>query len=398
MSATLADALRQFGAAYLVKNLLNTPQAKAWRAIVACRTSALGGERLDCDQCGHSHWQYHSCRHRCCPQCGTRAKEAWLQGRLTEVLAVPYAHLVFTLPHCLNALYGAHPRWVIDTLFTCTAQTLAEFAANPKWMGTAGGTPAFSLVLHTWTQDLQRHIHLHAVMACGVLDKAGQWAAPTRKPDFLFPVQALSKVFRGKFMAALALAHKDGHIERDPQAQDFDWRARQKQLYKYDWVVYAKTPLGGSAQVLEYLSRYTHRTAISNERIRSVSEREVAFSVRADDKGGKRLERLDGTEFVRRFMQHVLPTGIKRIRHYGVLATSCKAKKLNAARLALQMPAINLQAVESAQAFMARVVKIDVLLCPCCKMGRLRVTATLKGSAQLPAPGNTVLTQSRGPP
>lgn len=398
MSATLADALRQFGPAHLAKYLLSTPQAKAWRAIVACRTAALGGQQLACDKCEHSHWQYHSCRHRCCPQCGARAKEAWLQGRLTEVLAVPYAHLVFTLPHYLNALYGAHPRFCVDTLFTCTAQTLAEFAANPKWMGTAGGTPAFSLVLHTWTQDLRRHIHLHAVMACGVLDTAGQWATPTRKPDFLFPVQALSKVFRGKFMAALALAHKDGHIVRDPQAQDFDWRVRQKQLYKHNWVVYAKTPLGGPAQVLEYLSRYTHRTAISNERIRSVSEREVAFSVRADDKGGKRLERLEGAEFVRRFMQHVLPTGIKRIRHYGVLASSCKARKLSAARLALQMPAINPQALESVQAFMTRVAKIDVLLCPYCKVGHLHISAQLAGLTQLPSPVNRVFAQSRGPP
>ena len=398
MSATLADVLRQFGAVYLVKHILSTVQAKAWRAIVACRTALLGGQRLDCDQCTHSHWQYHSCRHRCCPQCGARAKDAWLQGRLAEVLPVPYAHMVFTLPHCLNALYGAHPRWVIDTLFTCTAQTLAEFAANPKWMGTTGGTPALSLVLHTWTQDLRRHIHLHAVMACGVLDKAGQWAMPTRKPDFLFPVQALSKVFRGKFMAALALAHKNGRIERDPQAQDAHWRARQKQLYKHDWVVYAKTPLGGPAQVLEYLSRYTHRTAISNERIRSVSEREVAFSVRADDKGGKRLERLEGAEFVRRFLQHVLPSGIKRIRHYGVLASSCKAKKLNAARLALPMPAINPQGAESAQAFLARVSSVDATLCPCCKLGRLHVGATLQGQRQLPAPISTVPEHNRDPP
>lgn len=398
MSATLADALHQFGPAHLAKHLLSTPQAKAWRAIVACRTAALGGQQLACDKCEHSHWQYHSCRHRCCPQCGTRAKEAWLQGRLTEVLEVPYAHLVFTLPHCLNALYGAHPRWVIDTLFTCTAQTLAEFSANSKWMGTTGGTPAFSLVLHTWSQDLRCHLHLHAVMACGVLDKAGPWATPTRKPDFLFPVRALSEVFRGKFMAALADAHKNDRIERDPQGRDPDWRARQNQLYKHKWVVYAKTPLGGPAQVLEYLSRYTHRTAISNERIRSVGENEVTFSVRADDKGGKRLERLEGTEFVRRFMQHVLPTGVKRIRHYGVLASSCKATKLSAARLALQMPAINPQALESAHAFMARVAQIDVSLCPCCKLGQLRVAATLAGSAKLPSPCSTALTKNRGPP
>jgi len=396
--ATLADVLRQFGPAYLTTHALSTPQAKAWRAIVACRTAALGGECLACDKCGHSHWHYHSCRHRCCPQCGTRAKEAWLQGRLAEVLPVPYAHLVFTLPHCLNGLYGAHPRWVIDTLFTCTAQTLSEFAANSKWMGTTGGTPAFSLVLHTWTQDLQRHIHLHAVMACGVLDKAHQWIVPVRKPDFLFPVRALSKVFRGKFMAALAVAHKDSKIERDPQGTHADWRERQKQLYKHAWVVYAKTPLGGPAQVLEYLSRYTHRTAISNERIRCISDTGVAFTVRADNKGAKRVESLIGTEFVRRFMQHVLPTGVKRIRHYGVLASSCKAVKLSAARLALQMPLQNPQATESAKDFMARLARIDVGLCPCCKLGRLHVTATLAGLKQLPSPGCAVLTQNRGPP
>ena len=396
--ATLADALRQFGPAYLATRTLSTPQAKAWRGIVACRTAALGGQQLACDACGHSHWQYHSCRNRHCPQCGARAKDAWLQGRLAEVLPVPYAHLVFTLPHSLNALYGAHPRWVIDTLFACTAQTLSEFAANPKWMGVAGGAPAFSLVLHTWAQDLRRHIHLHAVMACGALGHDGQWHTPTRKPDFLFPVHALSKVFRGKFMAALAAAHQSGQIERDPQGHQAAWRDRQRQLYKHDWVVYAKTPLGGPAQVLEYLSRYTHRTAIGNQRIRSVSEREVAFTVRSDDKGGKRLERLQGTEFVRRFMLHVLPTGIKRIRHYGVLASACKAVKLQAARLALQMPAASPQAMESAKAFMARVARIDVRLCPCCKVGTLRVIAVLAGLGRLPAPAGTLLPQNRGPP
>jgi hypothetical protein len=249
-----------------------------------------------------------------------RAKDAWLQGRLSEVLDVPYVHLVFTLPHCLNALYGAHPRWVIDTLFTCTAHTLTEFAANPKWMGVAGGKPAFSLVLHTWTQDLLVHLHVHAVMACGVLEQDGQgarWVTPARQPNYLFPGEALSSVFRGKFMAALGQARRTGQIEHDPQATQALWNERQRQLYKHAWVVYAKAPLGGPAQVLEYLSRYTHRTAISNERIRAITPEEVAFNVRANDKGGKRLERLAGEEFVRRFLLHILPTGLKRIRHYG---------------------------------------------------------------------------------
>jgi hypothetical protein len=405
MAATVAQVLRRFGAQYLATHALNTPQAKAWRGIVACRTAALGGQQLACDACGHSHWQYHSCRNRHCPQCGARAKDAWLQGRLAEVLPVPYVHLVFTLPHSLNALYGAHPRWVINTLFACTAQTLTEFAGNPKWMEISGGTPAFSLVLHTWTQDLRRHIHVHAVMACGVLAKDGsdgaQWQTPTRKSDFLFPVQALSTVFRGKFMAALNAAHRAGVLDYDPQGNGTPWLDRQRQLYQHDWVVYAKTPLGGPAQVLEYLSRYTHRSAISNERIRAITTDEVVFNVRANTQGGKRKERLSGTEFVRRYLLHVLPTGIKRIRHYGVLASSCKGAKLQAAREALHMPQVTPKAVESASEFMARLVKIDVDVCPCCKQGRLHRVAVLPTPRYLPAPHASFtpgLAQQRGPP
>ena len=313
----------------------------------------------------------------------------------------------------MNGLYAVHPRWVIDTLFACTAQTLLEFAANPRWMGVSGGVPAFSLVLHTWTQDLRQHVHLHAVMACGVLgqdddsgsggDGAGsRWHTPVRKPDFLFPGQALSSVFRGKYMAALKAAHVAGQLPRDRQGDQAGWCQRQRQLYRHDWVVYAKTPLGGPAQVLEYLSRYTHRTAIGNERIRKVSANEVVFTVRADDHGGKRRLRLGGAEFVRRFLLHVLPTGIKRIRHYGVLASACKAHKLAAARQALQMPCANRQATGSARAFMARVAATDVAVCPCCKRGRLRVVATLAGLQRLPMPGAepvaTTKPSSRGPP
>ena len=407
--ASVADALRQCGAAYLATHALSTAQAKAWRAIVACRTPALGGQQLACDTCGHSHWQYHSCRNRHCPQCGARAKDAWLQGRLAQVLPVPYAHLVFTLPHSLNALYGYHPRWVIDTLFACTALTLAEFAANPKWISTgasvgavdAAGSPmpAFSLVLHTWTQDLQLHIHVHAVMACGALDAQGAWLAPTRQANFLFPVHALSKVFRGKFMAALQEAHQTGQIPRDPQGDGSSWRKRHTALYQHTWVVYAKTPMGGPAQVLEYLSRYTHRTAISNERIQSVGAHQVLFKVRAGDQGGKRLVRLDGAEFVRRFMLHILPKGVKRIRHYGVLASACKASRLAQARAALAMPAPNPQARESAAQFMCRVRALEIMRCPCCGLGQLRLVRTVPAPDRLPAPGATVQASGcRGPP
>jgi predicted nucleic acid-binding Zn ribbon protein len=397
--ATLAGVLRRFGAAYLAAHALSTPQAKAWRAIIACRTAALGGHRVQCDACGHEHAVYHSCRNRHCPQCGTRAKDAWLQARLAEVLPVPYAHLVFTLPHALNALYGAQPQWVINTLFTCTAQTLTEFAGNARWLG---GTPAFTLVLHTWTQDLRRHLHVHAVMACGALAADGTWQVPTRAPRFLFPVTALSSVFRGKFMAALQQAHQQDWLPRDPQGADEQWRQRSRTLYKHPWVVYAKTPLGGPAQVLEYLARYTHRTALSNERIVGMSATHVTLRVRADAHGGKRIVQLPGVEFVRRFLLHVLPTGSKRVRHYGVLAPAGKRVQLAQARSALQMPAANPRASESAQDFMQRVAHYDLLQCPHCPAGRLRVIATLVASRWLPTPAGLpprpTPPSCRGPP
>jgi hypothetical protein len=254
-------------------------------------------------------------------------------------------------------------------------------------MGCAKGKPAFSLVLHSWTQELLVHLHVHAVMACGVLAQDGSWNTPARKPIFLFPVRALSKVYRGKFLAALRAAHQDGRIEHDPQGSESAWRERLRALYRHDWVVYAKTPLGGPAQVLEYLSRYTHRTAIGNERIRALTGDVVVFSVRADDKGGKRNVRLDGPEFVRRFMQHILPTGLKRIRHYGVLASACKGAKLAQARAALHMPASSAQALESAAGFLARVARIDAGRCPCCTAGRLRVAQVAAAPARLPAAG-----------
>jgi hypothetical protein len=396
--ATLADVLRQFGAAYLAQCTLSTPQAKAWRAIVACRTSALGGHRVQCDQCGHSHAVYHSCRNRHCPQCGTQAKDAWLQARLGEVLPVPYAHLVFTLPHALNALYGAHPHWVIDTLFACSAQTLQEFAANPKWLG---GRMALTLVLHTWTQDLQRHLHVHGVMACGALTTEGQWQSPTRSPRFLFPVHALSKVFRGKFMAALEQARQCKVLPRDPQRGHDDWNKRQRMLYRHAWVVYAKTPLGGPNEVLSYLARYTHRTALSNERIVRVDAHHVKLRVRADANGGKRIVKLAGVEFLRRFLLHVLPTGIKRIRHYGLLAPAAKRIQLAQARAALNVPMAHPIAIESVQAFMLRVARQDIAQCPDCQNGRLRAVEVLGALRHLPDPNgqaHAIVPACRGPP
>jgi hypothetical protein len=393
--ADLAEVLRLGGAAYLRTHDLSTPQARAWRAICACRTPLLGGQQMACVACGHRHWHYHSCRNRHCPQCGARAKEAWLRGRLAEVLEVPYVHLVFTLPHALSSLYRAAPKWLIETLFACVAATLKDFAANARWMGVEGGQAAFSLVLHTWSQDLRQHVHLHAVMACGVLASDGQWRVPVRRPDFLFPVRALSRVFRAKFMASLTQRAQDCDSPEDANLT----ATGRKALYRHDWVVYAKAPLGGPTQVLEYLSRYSHRTAIGNERIKAANNKEVVFTVRANDHGGKRRMHLPTEEFIRRLLLHVLPGGVKRIRHYGVLANGCKKTQLARAREALHQPTPSAKARESAEAFMARVAQIKIHTCPQCQ-GALHVAKTLIGLRHLPAPGHeaTVAAQPRAPP
>ena len=371
--AGLAAVLRTFGPAYLAIHTLTAAQERAWRAIVACRTAALGGQVECCTECGSTRYVYHSCRNRHCPLCQTRAKEAWLAARRRELLPVPYFHLVFTLPHALHLLLGAHAVLLYELLFRTAASTLTEFAANPHWLG---GTPAFSLVLHTWKQDLGRHLHVHALVAGGALAATGKWVSPRR--GFLFPVKALCKVFRGKFITALEQERSAGQLHQDPTLTSSVWQELQLQLYAHDWVVYAKQPLGGPAQVLEYLSRYTHRVAISNERIVGITQDAVALRVRERSAGTKkRTLRVAGTEFIDRFLQHVLPRGFKRIRHYGVLGPAHKAAHLAAARTALCAPAPEPKLIESINAFMQRVARIEWSACPRCEAGRFVVAQVL---------------------
>jgi Putative transposase/Transposase zinc-binding domain len=396
VATTLAQVLRHFGPDYLHAHGLGTAQARAWRAIVACRTAALGGQRLRCDGCAAEQWRWHSCRNRHCPQCQTRARDAWRAARLAELLDVPYCHLVFTLPHELNALAATHARWVYDTLMQCTAATLGEFAANPRWLG---GTGAFTLVLHTWTQDLRRHLHVHALMACGALQPGagdGAWVQPKRSRNFLFPVHALSKVFRGKFLQALQQAGDVGALPRDPADSASARSERVQALHRHDWVVYAKTPLAGPAAVLDYLSRYTHRTAIGNERLVGIAGDKVLLRVRADDTGGRRVIAMPGEQFIGRLLAHVLPPGFKRIRHYGLLAPAAKTERLALARRLLAMPAANPQAREDARAFMRRVAAIDVECCPHCKRGHWRVVE--QRGADRAAIAAPLLAACRGPP
>jgi hypothetical protein len=379
--AGLAEVLATFGPAYLASQSLPRGTAKVWRAILACRTAALGGHIESCADCGTSRHVYHSCRNRHCPRCQTRAKEAWLAARRREVLPVPYFHLVFTLPHALNGLIGTAPRRLYENLFAAVSATLTEFAGSPRHLG---GMPAFSLVLHTWKQDLGRHVHVHALVAGGALSDSGEWISP--KKGFLFPVRALSRVFRGKFIAGLDGLRRQGYLPDflEPSA----WQHLKQGLYAHDWVVYAKQPLGGPQAVLDYLGRYTHRVAISNERIIGIANDHVAFRVRADAEGKKRLLRLAGSEFIARFLLHVLPSGFKRIRHYGLLSPARKKVGLAAARTALAVPPPEPAIIESVAAFLCRVARLESMCCPHCG-GQFRVTATL-----LPQRGAT----ARGPP
>ncbi len=385
--AGLADILRRHASAYLATHALSVAKAKVWRAIVACRTAELGGHVETCETCGTTRHVYHSCRNRHCPLCQTRAKEAWLARRRRELLPVPYFHLVFTLPHELNGLIGQSPRVLYERLFETVSATLTEFAANPRWLG---GSAAFTLVLHTWKQDLGRHVHLHALMAGGALTAAGDWVGTRR--GFLFPVKALSKVFRGKFVAALRAQREKGTPDGAAALDESAWRALLARLFAHEWVVYAKQPLGGPGQVLEYLGRYTHRVAISNERIVGVDDREVRFRVcEAANGNRKRTLALPAHTFIDRFLLHVLPQGFKRIRHYGVLGPAGKAVKLAQARAALAVPPPDPPVVESVAAFMLRIDRLAWARCRHCGQGYCVPTAAL-------APLRGCVPPSRAPP
>ena len=375
----LADIVRSHGAAFRAAHRLCPVQHRALRAIERCRTAALGGELRQCDACGERRYVYHSCRNRHCPKCQTLAKERWLAARRAELLPVPYYHLVFTLPHELNALAQGNPRALYAMLFAATAQTLTEFGENPRWLG---GEIAATLVLHTWGQTLSQHLHVHALVTAGALSESGTWVRSRR--GFLFPVKALSIVFRAKFLAALADALARGQLALsggtaalgEPSTQ----RSLLADLRKKAWVVYAKHPFAGPEAVLEYLGRYTHRIAISNERLVSIEANSVRFRYKDYAHHGRRKSMtLQTLEFLRRFALHVLPRGFNRIRHYGLLANRNKRALLARARLALDTPEPQREATvaESVAAFWQRVAGIDIERCTHCGLGTLRLVVTL---------------------
>jgi hypothetical protein len=350
MSATLlerpalevADVIRAYGEAFRDRygDRLSARQRQALRDLAACRTAARGGHLEHCLDCGHERIAYNSCRNRHCPKCQALARARWLEQQAEHLLPVAYHHVVFTLPAEVADLALANPAVLYDLLMRSAAATLREVAANPQRLGAVVGV---LMVLHTWGENLHHHPHVHCVVSGGGLwcDPAGKIDAVPRwvacRPGFFLPVRVLSRVFRGKFLDGLKRLFEEGklqlsghfHTLADPRAGAAWWKA----LYASDWVVYSKRPFGGPEQVLKYLARYTHRVAISNSRLESLDDGRVTFRIKdyADGARSKRLT-LDALEFLRRFVQHVLPKGFVKIRHYGLLAHAQRDARLNRCR------------------------------------------------------------------
>jgi hypothetical protein len=307
----LAELFRQYGQSYRKTHRLSTSQQKLLRAIEVCRTQELRGHLKQCDTCGFEHPAYNSCRNRHCPKCQSLAKARWLQKQTAELLPVGYFHLVFTLPHELNRLILAHKKILLALLFNAVSETLLEFGQRRL-----GGTVGIIAVLHTWDQKLQDHFHLHCLIPAGALSLDHHRWISARK-NFLFPSAALSQLFRAKFLDRLQQACENG---KSPAADIEIKASRQK-----SWNVYAKKPFGSPKTVLDYLGRYTHRVALSNERILEIENGEVTLSYRDRRDGNrKKTMALEGQEFIRRFLLYVLPDGFMRIRHFGFWPTEPK--------------------------------------------------------------------------
>ena len=379
----LADVIRTHLTDYLARyDAITTVEHKrVLGALTACRTAALGGHKSRCDHCGHEEIAYNSCRNRHCPKCQAAARHDWLEARSLELLPVPYYHVVFTLPEVFGPLALQNKRIVYDILFRSASKTLLQIAADPKHLGAQIG---FLAVLHTWGQNLMHHPHLHCVVPGGGLSPEGsRWILC--KDGFFLPVRVLSKVFRGKFIAALRQACRSGELQFHGQLAGLRQPDEFERLIctavRNDWVVYAKPPFGGPQHVLKYLARYTHRVAISNSRLLAMQNGKVTFRWKDYAEGShKKTMTLDATEFIRRFLIHVLPTGFMRIRHFGFLANRSRRTKLGLCRQHLGVadptdgPAGDAHG-EEVPSSAARDEKISEpahdVVCPTCKTGRM---------------------------
>ena len=392
----MADVFRRYGPAYRQKHApsLSQAQRRVMSDIELCRTAALGGHLEECDCCGHQRPAYNSCANRHCPKCQSLARAQWLEDRQAELLPVEYFHVVFTLPEEIAAIAYQNKEEVYGILFRATAETLRTIAADPQHLGAEIG---FFAVLHSWGQNLLFHPHLHCVVPGGGIAPDGKhWIAC--RPRFFLPVRVLSARFRRLFLEHLQAAFDTGQLQffsslehlRDPKA----FLQYLAPLRKKKWVVYAKPPFGGPQQVLNYLGRYTHRVAISNNRLLSIDDGKVAFrwkDYRHHDQ--QKTMTLDAEEFIRRFLLHVLPDGFQRIRHYGFLGHRYRQAKLTLCR---QLLGVVLTLIGTAQGqtkadyreLYQELTGKSLRECPVCHRGQMVVIAVLPASDRAPPCGN----------
>lgn len=371
------DIFRAHGEAYRQDYVLTPPQRAVMRAIEACRTAALGGHMDGCPDCGHERPSYNSCRNRHCPKCQSLEQAKWVESRVDRILSVPYFHLVFTLPHELNVIAIRNAALVYDVLFDSASDALLRIAADPDHLG---AQPGITMVLHTWTRDLQLHPHVHAIVTGGgLVPGTDRWI--TARPRFFLPVLVLATMLRGKVLAALRKAFDRHELDLGgacaPLAKPRAFKRWLDGLYEKNWVVYAKRAFGGAEQVVSYLGRYTHRTGISNQRLLSMDDEAVRFRTRGDH-----VATMAPQEFIRRFLLHVLPKGFVKIRHFGLLAPANVNTRLVAARRVLGARDPPKRPRLGWRELLFRLTGIDPTRCPEC--GATLVRRALAGTSALP--------------
>jgi predicted Zn-ribbon and HTH transcriptional regulator len=375
----LADIFRAYGEAYRRNCPLPVSHLKVIEAVERCRTAVLGGHIERCDSCGFERPAYNSCRNRHCPKCQSLAKLKWLDKQKSEILPVGYFHLVFTLPHELNGLILTNKKILLGHLFKAVGETLVDFGHTRL-----GGQIGFITVLHTWDQTLLDHFHLHCLVPAGALSHDQMRWSSARK-NFLFPVKALSVVLCAKFLDLLKSAFARNKLlfvgQTASLADSVAFNLLINALRKKPWIVYAKKPFGSPVHVLDYLGRYTHRVALSNDRILSACNGEVIFSYRdRKNKDRKKTMTLDAHEFIRRFLLHVIPKGFVRVRHFGFLANRSKGLLAKCRQLLDLNPVLPKLPSKSVHELMLQLTGIDITRCPLCQKG------TLVFLVNLPAP------------
>ena len=380
----LADVFLRYGNAYIEQHRISTPQDKAIRALSRCRTAALGGHVTRCNHCGIEKNNYNSCRNRHCPKCQTTKQMRWSESRKSELLPVGYFHVVFTIPHELNGIASYNQLLIYNLLFKAAWIAVCTLGKKSKEFGGLMGMLAF---LHTWGQNLSQHIHLHCMIPGGALcDVDGQKKWKSSKPNYLFSVKVMAK-FTGKvFLRLLKEAYNKNEITFAGSISELEKSVKFNQLitllYKKSWNVYAKEPFNGAKGGLEYLARYVSKTAIGNERIISHDNQQVTFKWRDySDKNKEKIMVLNAHEFIRRYLQHVLPNGFMRIRSFGFLANACKAKNIDLIRSQLtpheKASKQDKKDKEPIDELMMRLTGIDINLCQVCKIGHLEPTGLI---------------------